>query len=271
MLTANSTYAQTANAGHYADINGLHMYYELHGEGPALVLIHGGGSTINTSFSQLLPALARHYQVIAVEMQAHGRTNDRNQPLSFEQDADDVSALLDHLNIKSAAIFGFSNGATTALLMAIRHPQQVTRVVAASGAYKRTGCDPRFWEGFQHASLDNMPQPLKDAYLQVAPDPKGLQTMFNRDVERMRNFEDMKDEEIRSITVPVLVLHSDHDVSSPEHAVETYRLLQHGELAILPGGHGEYMGAAETSQAGNTMPAATLTILTTFLDKPIAK
>ncbi len=247
------------------------MYYELHGQGPTLVLIHGGGSTINTSFSQLLPALAKHYQVIAVEMQAHGRTNDRNQPLSFEQDADDISALLDQLQVKNAAIFGFSNGATTALLVAIRHPQQVTRVVAASGVYKRSSCAPGFWEGFKHASLDVMPQALKDAYLQVAPDPKGLETMFNRDVERMRNFEDMKEEDIRSITVPVLVLHSDHDVAGPEHAVEIYRLLPHGELAILPGAHGEYMGVAETSQPGNTLPAATLTILTAFLDKPAIK
>jgi pimeloyl-ACP methyl ester carboxylesterase len=266
-LSGNSS-GQSAATGHYADINGLHMYYELYGSGKPLVLIHGGGSTINSTFGRVLPELAKKYRVIAVELQAHGRTRDIDRPLSFEQDADDVAALLARLDIKSAAIFGFSNGATTALQMAIRHPKAVERLVLASGLYKRSGTDPRFWEGFKGATLDVMPQSLKDAYLTVNPDPKGLQAMFNRDVQRMADFKDMKDEDIRSVTVPALVLSADRDVMYPEHSVEIYRLLPQGRLVILPGTHGEYMGAAEAAPADMASIAVTLEIIGKFLDAP---
>ncbi|HEY4155506.1 MAG TPA: alpha/beta hydrolase, partial [Puia sp.] len=124
MTLSGNTRGQSAVSGQYADIQDLHMYYELSGSGKPLVLIHGGGSTIESSFGRILPTLAKKYRIIAVELQAHGRTKDTGHPLSFERDADDVAGLLEHLNIKTAAIFGFSNGATTALQMAIRHPQQ---------------------------------------------------------------------------------------------------------------------------------------------------
>ena len=244
------------------------MYYELYGSGKPLVLIHGGGSTIESSFGRIIPVLAKKYRVIAVELQAHGRTRDINRPLSFEQDADDVDELLNQLNIKSAAIFGFSNGATTAIQMAIRHPQRVERLVLASALSKRSGIDTSFWEGFKHASLDVMPQALKDAYLKVSPDPEGLQTMFNRDVQRMRDFKDIRDEDVRSITVPALVLISGQDVVRPEHAVEMYRLLPRGGLMILPGAHGEWMGAVESSPVDNPLPALTLPMVEAFLDAP---
>ncbi|MDZ4846107.1 MAG: alpha/beta hydrolase [Chitinophagales bacterium] len=101
------------------------MYYEIHGTGAPLVLIHGGSSTIQTTFGRVLPVFAKTHKVIAVEMQAHGRTADIDRPLSFEQDADDVAALLKYLNISKADIFGFSNGASTTLQLAIRHPELI--------------------------------------------------------------------------------------------------------------------------------------------------
>ena len=268
MLLSDNSTGQSVAPGHYAAINGLHMYYELYGSGKPLVLIHGGGSTINSSFGRILPELAKKYRVIAVELQAHGRTRDIDRPLSFEQDADDVAALLGQLDVKSAAIFGFSNGATTAMQIAIRHPQMAERLVLASGLYKRSGTDPRFWDGFQHATLNDMPQSLKEAYLKVNPDPKGLQVMFDRDVKRMSDFKDMKDEDIRSVTIPALVLSSDRDVMTPEHSVEIYRLLSQGRLVILPGSHGEYMGVAESGAADMALPALTIKVVETFLDAP---
>src|SRR5437773_8045625 len=107
-------------AGKYANVNGLKMYYEEHGTGFPLVLIHGGGSTIGTTFGRILPALAKTHRVIAVEMQAHGHTADIDRPLSFEQDADDIAELLKQLHIAKADIFGFSNGASTTLQMTLR-------------------------------------------------------------------------------------------------------------------------------------------------------
>src|SRR5215471_17134424 len=157
------------SAGNYANVNGIKMYYEIHGEGKPLVLIHGGGSTIETTFGKVLPLLAKKYKVIAVELQAHGHTSDRNAPETFEQDADDVAALLQLLNISKASIFGFSNGGTTAMQIAIRHPQVVDKLVIASGAYQREGFIPGFFEGMQHASLENMPRPLQDAFLKINP------------------------------------------------------------------------------------------------------
>src|SRR6185295_13176637 len=109
--------------GCYATVNGLRMYYEIHGSGRPLVLIHGGGSTIMSTFGRILPELAKTHQVIAVELQAHGHTPDLDRPLSFEQDADDVAALLEQIQIDRADFMGFSNGGTTSLQIAIRHPE----------------------------------------------------------------------------------------------------------------------------------------------------
>src|ERR1700743_2264534 len=121
----------------YAPVNGLNMYYEIHGSGTMpLVLIHGGGSTIETTFSNLLPIFSEFTKVIAIELQAHGRTSDRDASESFEQDADDVAALLNHLHITKANILGFSNGGSTGMQIAIRHPRIVNKLVAISACSK---------------------------------------------------------------------------------------------------------------------------------------
>src|SRR2546430_13969263 len=170
-LSADAPNPQT---GHYAAVNGLRMYYEIRGNGKPLVLLHGGGSTIVSTFGRILPELAKTHHVIAVELQAHGHTADIDRPLSFKQDADDVAALVEQLHIEKADFMGFSNGGTTTLQIAIRHPELVNRIVLASAIYRRDGIQPGFFEGFQHASLNTMPQPLKDAYLKANRDPQGL-------------------------------------------------------------------------------------------------
>ena len=251
--------------GNYAAINGLQLYYEVHGNGKPLVLIHGGGSTINTSFGRILPALAKHHQVIAVELQAHGHTADTDRGMTFEQDADDVAALLQHLHIGKADIMGFSNGGTTALQVAIRHPQVVNKLVLASATYKRAGMIPGFFEGMQHASLDNMPSQLKDAFKQINPDPKALQAMFTRDATRMINFKDIPDTAIKAIQAPTLVLNAYKDVILPEHALELSRALPHGDLAILPGGHGDYIGEICAPDKNSTLPDMVTEMIISFL------
>ena len=117
----------------YAPVNGLNMYYEIHGNGTMpLVLIHGGGSTIETTFSNLLPIFSAYNKVIAVELQAHGRTSDRDAPESFEQDADDVAALLRYLGVDKANFLGFSNGGSTTMQIAIRHAELTNKIIAIS-------------------------------------------------------------------------------------------------------------------------------------------
>ena len=230
----------------YSEVNGLKMYYEIYGEGKPLVLIHGGGSTIQTTFGRVIPMLAKHRQLIAVELQAHGRTSDRANELSFEQDADDVATLMKNLNILKADYFGFSNGGTTTLQIAIRHPELVDKIIAASALCKRNGVPSQFWGFMEQARLENMPEQLKDGYKKVAPDSSGLQVMHDKDAKRMIDFKDIPDEKIKSIKAPTLIIIGDNDVITPEHAIEMHRLIPNSELAIIPGGHGEYIGEITT-------------------------
>ena len=257
--------AQQQTAGHYAQVNGLKMYYEIHGSGRPLVLLHGGGSTIQSTFGRILPELAKTHQVIAVELQAHGRTADRDRPLSFEQDADDVATLLGQLHIEKADIMGFSNGGTTTLQMAIRHPKLVDKLVLLAAAYNRSGFQPGFFEGFPHATLEHMPKPLQEAYLAVNPDPKGLQRMFDRDVERMIAFKDIPDAAIQGIQAPALVINGDAEVIPTEHALALSRALAHGRLAILPTGHGDYIGEICAADPNSKIPALVTVLIETFL------
>lgn len=181
-------------SGH-APVNGIDMYYEVHGRknGVPLVLLHGGGSTIEVTFSRVLPVFAASRRVIALEEQAHGRTTDRDAPVAFESSADDVAALLRHLKVDKADILGFSNGASVALQVAIRHPLLVRKMVFASSMTKRAGARPQLWEFMKQADFSNMPQPLKDAFLRVNPDVRQLRTMHDKDAARMQGFKDVPD------------------------------------------------------------------------------
>lgn len=265
MIANMQVNAQQEQAGHYAAVNGLKMYYEIHGSGKPLVLLHGGGSTIMSTFGRILPELAKTHQVIAVELQAHGHTLDIDRPLSFEQDADDVAALLKQLHIEKADIMGFSNGGTTSLQIAIRHPQLVNKLILASATFRRDGMPPGFFEGFDHASLESMPQPLKEAYLKANPDPKGLQKMFDRDVARMKAFKDISDADIKAIQAPALVINGDTDVVLAEHAFALSRTLPHAKLAILPGGHGDYIGEICAADKQSKIPDLVTVMIEAFL------
>ena len=233
----------------YSDVNGLKMYYEIYGEGKPLVLIHGGGSTIETSFGRIIPLLAAHRQIVALELQAHGHTNDRHTELTFEQDADDVATLLNNLQIPKADFLGFSNGAHAVIEVALRYPELVNKIILASGLYQRDATVPEFWEGFDSANLHtHLPPVLKEGYLNANNDEMGLQNMFDKDVQRMKAFKGWNDEQLKKIKAPALLINGTKDVISPEKAVEIYRLIPDCELAILPSGHGEYLGAIETLQ-----------------------
>ena len=266
-MPAKSEATQIKQDSGFAPVNGLKMYYEIHGEGMPLVLIHGGGSTIQTSFSKILPLLAQHFKVIAVELQAHGHTNDRDSAESFEQDADDVAALLGYLKINKAHFLGFSNGGNTAMQIAIRHPDLVNKLVIISSFYKREGMMAGFFEGMQKASLENMPALLKTHYLEINNDQKGLQTMFNKDKERMLQFKDWKDEDLASIKNPSLIIAGDKDVVTSEHTVKMSQIIPNAQLMILPGTHGSFIGEVCAAEEGSKLPETTVTMIKEFLDK----
>jgi pimeloyl-ACP methyl ester carboxylesterase len=279
--------SQEANEEHgYAPVNGLKMYYEMHGTGGTpLVLLHGGGSTIDTTFGRILPILSKSRQVIAFEQQGHGRTADiPDRPFTFEQSAADTVALLKHLKIERADIFGFSNGGHIALTVAMRQPPVVRKLVVASAGFKRNGHDPAFWEFMKEAKLETMPKELRDAYVRLSPHAENLPSFFDKSAKRMREFKDFRTEDIQSIKAPTLVMIGDADNVRPEHAVEMFRLLPHAQLAVLPGGHGTAIGEVTSARlegsevkfgVGNAkkeskLPALVAAMIEEFLDAPVS-
>jgi pimeloyl-ACP methyl ester carboxylesterase len=269
---ASQAHSPTSAPAHarsgYAVVNGLRMYYELHGAGGTpLVLIHGGGSTIGTNFGRVLPQLSRSRRVIAVEVQAHGHTRDIDRPFTFEQDADDVAALLDSLQVPTADILGFSNGGTTALQIAIRHPGKVNRLVIASSNYRRDGMQAGFWDFMEKGTYADMPKPYEAAYLKINPSQTGVHAMHDRDAKRMLAFKDIPDESIHGIQAPTLVVVGDKDVIRPEHALALSRTLPHARLCILPGTHGSYLGEIMTPNVSDRTVRVFADVVNEFLEE----
>jgi pimeloyl-ACP methyl ester carboxylesterase len=216
----------------YADVNGLHLYYEEHGEGPALVLIHGGLMTIELSFRILLPALAEHRRVIAVELQGHGRTADVDRLPTFPDFAADVVALLDHLGIELADVVGFSLGGLTGYELVISHGDRVRRAVLASADHRndRAGeVDP-----VRLPTQDDY-QAMRDAFLATAPDPLAFDAVAEKTVRLVHSFTGWTDDQVRGVQLPVLIVIGDTDIIRVENAAEALRLLPQGQLAVLPG------------------------------------
>jgi pimeloyl-ACP methyl ester carboxylesterase len=232
--------------GDYAAVNGLELYYEVHGTGQPLVLLHGAYMTID-AMGEVVPALAETRQVIAVELQGHGRTADIDRPLSYEQMADDTAALLRHLGIEQADVFGFSMGGGVALQVAVRHPDVVRKLVVASASYTSDGMHPELLEMIPTI----MPEvfagsPIEEDYLRTAPNPDDFPTL----VAKLKQL-DMEPfawppEDIQGISAPTLIIVGDSDAIRLEHAVELFRLLGGGvmgdlsglpksQLAVLPG------------------------------------
>lgn len=263
--TASPTRSHPVQPG-YAQVNGIRIYYELHGEadGTPLVLLNGGGSTIESNWSQLLPHFARRRRVVALDEQNHGRSGHRDIPERFSDSARDVAALLRQLGITQADIMGFSNGASVAMRLALQEPKLVRKLVFAASMTKRSGAPPQFWEGIARGSFADMPQELKAAFLAVNPDEALLRDMYDKDAERMRNFVETSDEEVASIRIPTLVIAGDRDVLTPEHAVEIARLLPNARLVILPGTHGAFLGLDPASAGAAAALSAQL--IEAFLD-----
>ena len=163
--------------GNYAEVNGINMYYEIHGTGQPLVLLHGAYMTID-AMGEVVPALAETRQVIAVELQGHGRTADIDRPLTYEQMADDIAALLRHLVIEKADVFGYSMGGGVAFQVAIRHPEVVRKLVVASASYTSDGMHPELLEMIPTLTPEVFAgSPIEEAYLRTAPNPDDFPTL----------------------------------------------------------------------------------------------
>ena len=266
-LAAKPT-SQPADKG-FAEVNGIRIYYELHGPagGVPLVLLHGGGSTIEVTYGRILPYLAQQRRVIALDEQNHGRSGHRTAAERFSDSAQDVADLLRQLGVKQADVMGFSNGASVAMQLALLHRGLVRKLIFAGSMTKKSGAPPQFWEQMAKGTFADMPQPLKDAFLAVNPDPAQLRDMYEKDAERMRNFVETSDDEVRTLTLPTLVISGDRDVPTPEHALELTRLLPNARLAILPGTHGAFLGEELNQNRVSREPELSAQLVDNFLEE----
>jgi pimeloyl-ACP methyl ester carboxylesterase len=221
---------------------------------------------VQTSFGRIIPKLARHHRVIAPEQQDHGHSGDRPEPVSFEQMADDTAALLGQLGVQTADVLGFSNGGVVALQLSLRHPELVRRLMVCSSFYARDAMPAAFWQGFDKATMADMPPPLREAFIASAPNKAEIPARFAKLVALMKDFRDIPTAALRSLVSPALVMVGDRDVMSVEHEAALVRLLPHAELAVFPGsGHGTYLGTVEGGPTSNPLVPLALTMIENFL------
>ena len=229
-------------------VNGLDLYYEIHGRGDPLVLLHGAVGTIDTCFADLIPILAASHMVVAAELQGHGHTADiAGRPLTYAQLAADVAGLMRSLGIGSANVVGYSLGGGVALQLAMSEPSLTRRIVFAGGAsYRRDGLYPDMLEGGDSDVPDLTGTSWHDAYAKVAPHPEQWSTLVAKNIDLDRQFDGWAADQVRSVQAPALLIIGDADIVRPEHTVEMFRLLGGGvngdvaglsrsRLAVLPG------------------------------------
>jgi pimeloyl-ACP methyl ester carboxylesterase len=264
--------------GAYAQVNGLKMYYEVHGRrgggAPPLVMIHGAFGTIDNCFGRLIPRLAKQRQVIGVELQGHGRTADIDRPLRYEQLADDVAALLEQIKVPSADVYGYSMGGAVALQVAIRHPELVRKLVVASATFDSTGWQPGLLDMMKGLTPQHLAgSPWAKDYARVAPRPASWDELVHKVKELDSRPQEWPSKDIQAIKAPTLVIAGDSDAVTAEHAVQIYRLrggggmgdlvgLPDSQLAILPGT--DHVGVLlQVDLQAAMIPA--------FLDAPVKK
>src|SRR5215510_970347 len=247
MLTflASTAAGQEPKTG-YAPVNGLRMYYEIHGQGDPVVLLHGAFMTITNNWTEMIAKLSKSRQVIAVEMQGHGRTADIDRDFSYENLADDIAALLDYLKIPQADVLGYSMGGGVAMQLAIRHPDKVRKVVSISFAFRSDGFVKEGVEAFPKLQPEAFKgSPIETEYKRLSPTPDEFDRFVKRLVQIAIKPFDFGAEKLKATQAPMLFIHGDADGVRLEHIAEMFRLKgggTHGDLgprsesrlAILP-------------------------------------
>ncbi|SBT45411.1 alpha/beta fold hydrolase [Micromonospora auratinigra] len=262
----------------YADVNGVRLWYEVHGSGRPLVLLHGGYGSVET-FARIRPALLARRRVIAVDLPGHGRTADGDRPWRYESMADDIAALLGHLDLPAVDLLGYSLGGGVALRAAIQHPARVRRLVLVSTPYRRRGWYPRVLAAMsaqdERAAERMRGTPPHQLYARVAPRPQDWPALWARSGELLRREYDWS-AEVAALPMPVLLVYADADSIPARHMVQFFGLLGGGHrdpggdgggrpvsrLAVLPGlTHDDIVGSP-------MLPAVVLPFLTHQLRAP---
>jgi pimeloyl-ACP methyl ester carboxylesterase len=252
-MTTTDWITEQKGVGQYADVNGINLYFETHGTGQPLILLHGGLGS-GEMFGPTLTQLAQQHQVIAVDLQGHGRTADIDRPIDIRLMADDIAALIDHLKLDKPDVVGYSLGGGVALFTAVKYPDKVRRLVVASAHARRDAIPPEMLA--QQAQVNAAAAeflkdtPMWELYQRVAPHPEDFPRLLDKVGEAMAQDYDYT-EDVRSLQVPTLLVAADADMAPPSHYVEMFKLLDGGlrdggwmgegrpkgghALAILPG------------------------------------
>ena len=251
-MTTHQT-TETKGIGEYAEVNGINLYYETHGAGRPMILLHGGLMS-GEMFEPILPSLAERHQVIAVDLQGHGRTADIDRPIDIRLMADDIAALIDHLGLEKPDVVGYSLGGGVALFTAMKYPEKVGKLVSASAHIRRDAIPAEMLAQqaqVNAAAVEFMKDtPMYQHYQRVAPRPDDFGRLLDKIGESMSKDFDFS-EEVRTLKVPTLIVAADADMAPPSHYVEIFKLLDGGlrdggwmgegrpkgghALAILPG------------------------------------
>ena len=252
-MTATDLTTEVLATGQYADLNGLHLYYETYGSGRPLVLLHGGLAS-GEMFGPIIPALAKDHQVVMPDLQGHGRTADIDRPIDIRLMADDVAALIDHLGLDKPDVVGYSLGGGVAFFTAVKYPDKIGKLVIAAAHIRRDAIPAEMLAQQEQVSAAAVPfmtdTPMYELYQRVAPRPEDFGRLLDKVGESMAKDFDFA-EELRSIKVPTLIVAADADMAPPSHYVEMFKLLDGGlrdggwmgegrpkgghALAILPG------------------------------------
>ena len=252
-MTHSGWTSEAAGNGQYAEVNGLHLYYETHGTGKPLILLHGGLGS-GEMFGPIMPALTEHHQVILPDLQGHGRTADIDRPLDIRLMGTDIAALIDHLGLEKPDLVGYSLGGGVALQTSIAAPEKIGRLVACSAHIRSDAVYPemRVQQGQVNADAAEFMKetPMYELYQRVAPRSEDFGRLLTKIGEAMAHDFDFT-EEVRGLQVPTMITAADADMAPPSHYVEVFRLLDGGlrdggwmnegrpqgghALAILPG------------------------------------
>ena len=272
-LSASATPPKTG----YVHVNGMKMYYEIHGTGTAatmpLIVLHGAYMNIQ-NMGEIIPQLAKTHKVYALEFQGHGRTTDINRPITYPYLADDVSVFMDSMGLKKADVFGYSMGAATGLQLAIRHPGKVNKLISASGGYDVEGWQPAFKEFIPLMTVEMFASmPMEAEYRKLAANPDGFPELARKLIQLEK--EPMAwGADVKNLKIPVLIITGDADVATLEHSVSMFRLLGGGvmgdmgaplpasRLAVLP---------ATSHTAVISQPDLLIAFIEPFLKGEVAK
>src|SRR5919106_2311417 len=232
LLVAGPALAEAQAAGDRVEVNGMQMYYEVSGSGDPLIVLHGAHMNIPT-MGAIVPRLAGTHKVYALEFQGHGRTTDIDRPITYHDLADDVAVFMDAVGLKKADVFGYSMGAAAGLQLAIRHPEKVNKLAAASVAYDAEGWQPAFKAFIPQMTVEMfVGMPFAEDYRKLAPNPEGFPALVEKLIALEK--EPMAwGEDVKALKLPVLIITGDADVATLEHSVALFRLLGGGVMGDM--------------------------------------